>query len=1314
MEHQVAKDHEAQAVLRQERISALASTVKASPTPPLQPLSPPPLYLPSTRLAAKGESAQVGMEEARPQDVPTDVEEPTEEDPAMNAFLSWRAEGFSSPSGQLSMPKPSHSRRASKDLSDDPITRAPPALVPGPSKQSSSNPQVNPQAQALQEVHWLMSNGREEGRRTALQTLATLSSAENLPAGLLAETMRTAKGCVEFLCSMLTNSAQVEAALVALGNFGIEANEADMLRIGSAGGIEQIFRIVAKPTTDDALLTVALGACMNVCNGFESARLACEMGLFVRLHELTASVDLTIRHFASSALSNIQASIIECVRSETLIESDHLSAEEMGSPQLAAFYESVSSYFKRRRARSALVHWAHAAAWLREGSEHGDEASHHRQRNQAATPPPYLNPASTAPRSGRGRRFGVDDIHLEGPSLAGRRPRWHSVDDVHPEGRGLAPGRRPRWHSVDDVVEARHAIHQSHAKSPNSPQSTGGTAKHGLRPRRLDLPLHGPARDMAMQLPIDNMDWLSSRWAVHKRLTRAWSSWRRVEDLLAVSASHASFVRQGYKRGIAAWRSLMARRQVAKRALSSADVTLSGLRCRRAVIRLAARRARATEVESAWLQAMTACNSRLCRRAVGWWHQRHRERVDHDGRAVQMEVLVTRHTASRTQHALTRWRAAYAALQAGEQRKVDRVYRRLNFHGVVTRWASQAAQAATELASSERAAQQMARRFKHTALGSWMQQVLQHKRVAQQMAPRFKGSAFMQWVRWAQLVLVMMDEARRITGRIAQLVQHHAWSQWVSYLEHRLACTRFASARANHQQTTGFTQWFACWTNRNAEAGLVYSAEGFVRQRGLTQAVCQWKLFHRAHLSTRKTISELEVPSTVTRRRILALWSSRATQRVDDHRAAAMCYRRQGLRRALRAWAAFRCARLTTTHTIVSQLEEPSTITRRCALVLWFRRTTQWVDDHRAAAICYRRQGLTRVMDLWVERAAADHAGAARTQSASQWEMHKGLACAWIRWRRKAHLSAAPHACFVWQGHQRGMAAWVAAGVRRGQPKGLTRRAAAHWATRASIRKQRRMLALWSGLMLQERSHLWSGLALWKRSYQGHAGRQAAVAHMNQRATMLSKLLHTHCYMNAMARWKTFAATAKAGKEKSASAALAMRTSIVNEQTRCKSPTESDAMGQPGRVPCLLPPLPPAPSLPPLSLMPTAPSTPPPSLLPPLPPNVPPVLSPLSLLLPPTPASPLPPSPLPSLPPAPSPLLSSPSSSPSLSRLQHVTLSPSFLSVSRIRPRSTSEEGLNRIVQHQARSPLGELLAVSPSTEVPCGAPSGVPYRKHS
>ena len=82
------------------------------------------------------------------------------------------------------------------------------------------------------------------------------------------------------------------------------------------------------------------------------------------------SADPAIRHFASSALSNIQGSIIECVRDESL-ESDQLSAEETTSPQLAAFYESVSWYFQRRRLRSALMQWAHAAgmalSWLREG-----------------------------------------------------------------------------------------------------------------------------------------------------------------------------------------------------------------------------------------------------------------------------------------------------------------------------------------------------------------------------------------------------------------------------------------------------------------------------------------------------------------------------------------------------------------------------------------------------------------------------------------------------------------------------------------------------------------------------------------------------------------------------------------------------------------------------------------------------------------------------------------------------------------------------------------------------------------------------------
>ena len=145
------------------------------------------------------------------------------------------------PSSQLSMPKPLRSRRhvqASSSSCDGTIARAPPALVsphkPGqqqllPPKQSSSASQV----QALQEVHWLMNNGSEEERRSALRTLAALSSAENLPAGLLADTIRTAKDCVEFLCSMLMDTTLVEAALVALGNFGIEANDDDMLRVGT-------------------------------------------------------------------------------------------------------------------------------------------------------------------------------------------------------------------------------------------------------------------------------------------------------------------------------------------------------------------------------------------------------------------------------------------------------------------------------------------------------------------------------------------------------------------------------------------------------------------------------------------------------------------------------------------------------------------------------------------------------------------------------------------------------------------------------------------------------------------------------------------------------------------------------------------------------------------------------------------------------------------------------------------------------------------------------------------------------------------------
>ena len=57
------------------------------------------------------------------------------------------------------------------------------------------------------------------------------------------------------------------------------------MQVSSAGGIEQIFKVVVKSAPDDALLVVALGACMNVCNGIEAASLACEMGLFVRLNE---------------------------------------------------------------------------------------------------------------------------------------------------------------------------------------------------------------------------------------------------------------------------------------------------------------------------------------------------------------------------------------------------------------------------------------------------------------------------------------------------------------------------------------------------------------------------------------------------------------------------------------------------------------------------------------------------------------------------------------------------------------------------------------------------------------------------------------------------------------------------------------------------------------------------------------------------------------------------------------------------------------------------------------------------------------------
>ena len=177
------------------------------------------------------------MKQAQPQAaVDAPMVEEWVESAAPNASLSWRADGFSSPCNQLSMPKPSRSRVSTS--SEDLVARAPPSLVsqhkPGqqqllPPKQSSSASQ----AQALREVHWLMNNGSEEERRSALRTLAALSSAENLPAGLLAETIRTAKGCVEFLCSMLMDTTLVEAALVALGNFGIEANDDDMLRVGT-------------------------------------------------------------------------------------------------------------------------------------------------------------------------------------------------------------------------------------------------------------------------------------------------------------------------------------------------------------------------------------------------------------------------------------------------------------------------------------------------------------------------------------------------------------------------------------------------------------------------------------------------------------------------------------------------------------------------------------------------------------------------------------------------------------------------------------------------------------------------------------------------------------------------------------------------------------------------------------------------------------------------------------------------------------------------------------------------------------------------
>jgi len=255
-------------------------------------------------------------------------------------------------------------------------------------------------------------------------------------------------------------------------------------------------------------------------------------------------------------------------------------------------------------------------------------------------------------------------------------------------------------------------------------------------------------------------------------------------------ASHACFERQAHQRGMAAWSSLVARRHDAKRILGHADVALCELRCRRAVSRLGARRVRAKEVESAWLQAMGDWESRLCRQAVGRWRQRRCEKIEYDSKAVQMEVRRLIHrvlvNARHTHEALARWRTIYAALEVGMSRKADRVYRQLNLHRVLTRWrrANQAAQAAIELASSERVARRMACCFKCTAFVRWMQQMVAQMMVAQQMAPRFKGTAFMQWVRWIQWAVDMMDGAQRITTFLAQLAQHRAWSQWMSYLEH--------------------------------------------------------------------------------------------------------------------------------------------------------------------------------------------------------------------------------------------------------------------------------------------------------------------------------------------------------------------------------------------------------------------------------------------------------------------------------------------------------------------------------------------------
>ena len=231
---EVDNNNEVPSVLRQaevmDQITAReGSTIRSSTIndeadiTPSQPPPLPSLPLPSAPVAEVGVDVLMGAAES------------TATETGTSPRLLWRAEGFSSPSNQPSMPKPSRSQAATR--SEDPITQAP-TLVPqdkpgqqrpSPSKQSSRASQ----AAALHEVHWLMNNGSEEERRTALQTLATLSSAENLPAGLLADTIRTAKDCVEFLCSMLTDATLVEAALVALGNFGIEANDDDMLRVGT-------------------------------------------------------------------------------------------------------------------------------------------------------------------------------------------------------------------------------------------------------------------------------------------------------------------------------------------------------------------------------------------------------------------------------------------------------------------------------------------------------------------------------------------------------------------------------------------------------------------------------------------------------------------------------------------------------------------------------------------------------------------------------------------------------------------------------------------------------------------------------------------------------------------------------------------------------------------------------------------------------------------------------------------------------------------------------------------------------------------------